>query len=109
MLHLPLPPPSQCIDLGNNSVYEEAWPLESCFTTTLLSTPFTELSQRTCMSLYEEKKEIHRAYQPMTPSYQNVIIFAVHEKIDSDNAKALQGFLPLRTEPTAWECAFVPE
>lgn len=83
-------PLSQCIDLGNNSVCEEAWPLESRFTTTLLSTPFTELSQRTCMSLYEKKKEIHRAYLPMTPSYQNVIIFAVHDEIDTDNAKALQ-------------------
>lgn len=82
-------PLSQSIDIEDNSMDEEAWHSGSRFTTTLLSTPFTELSQRTCMSLCE-KKEMHRAYLPMMQSYQNVILFAVHDEIDTDKAKALQ-------------------
>lgn len=43
--------------------------------------------EHVCLSV---RKEVHRAYLPVMQSYQNVIIFAVHDEIDTDNAKALQ-------------------
>lgn len=82
-------PLSQCIDLGDNSVYEEAWPLGVTFYHNPALYPFHRtFPENMYVPLWE--KEVHRAYLPMTQSYQNVFIFAVHDEIDIDNAKALQ-------------------